>query len=257
MAARALVGLAAAVRMVHRVHGDATALRALALVAAAAGLADGHVLVLGVGERPDRRPALGAHHAHLRGGKAKRDHAAVLGDDLDRGAGGAAHAATLAGLELDVVDDGAGRDRAELHRVAGADVRSGARGDDVADLHARRGEHVGLRAVGVVQQRDVGGPVRVVLDGRDLGGNAVLGPLEVDLAVPALGAAAAMARGDATVGVTATGALLALGQLLVRLRGGELGAVLVRREAAPWAGRFCLANCHQSAYSVEPSKSSI
>ena len=171
---------------------------------------------------------------------------AVLGDDLDRGAGGAAHAAALAGLQLDVVDDGAGRDLAELERVAGADVGAGAGGDRVADLHALRGEDVGLGAVGVVEQRDVGGAVRVVLDRRDLGGHAVLGPLEVDLAVLALGAAAAMARGDATVGVAASGALLALGQLLVRLRGRDLGAVLVGREAATGAGRLCLANRHQS-----------
>ena len=134
VAAGALVGLAAAVRVVDRVHRDAAALRALALVAAAAGLADGDVLMLGVGEGPDRRPALGADHPHLRGGQPQRDHAAVLRDHLDRGAGGAAHAAALAGLELDVVDDGAGRDRAELERVAGADVGAGAGGDRVADL---------------------------------------------------------------------------------------------------------------------------
>jgi hypothetical protein len=49
---------------------------------------------------------------------------------------------------------------------------------------------VALLAVEVVDQRDVGGPVRVVLDRGDLGGDPVLRALEVDLAVQALGPAA-------------------------------------------------------------------
>ena len=43
----------------------AAGLRAAALVAVATGLADLHVLVLGVGEAADGRPALAADHAHL------------------------------------------------------------------------------------------------------------------------------------------------------------------------------------------------
>ena len=60
---------------------------------------------------------------------------------------------------------------------------------------ARRREDVALLAVGVVQQRDVGGAVGVVLDRGDARGHAVLAPLEVDPSVEALGAAAAVARG--------------------------------------------------------------
>src|ERR1700751_3556895 len=66
VAAGRVVGLAAAVRVVDRVHRDAAALRALALVPAATGLADLHVLVLGVGQHADRAAALGADHPHLR-----------------------------------------------------------------------------------------------------------------------------------------------------------------------------------------------
>jgi hypothetical protein len=66
-------------------------------------------------------------------------------------------------------------------------------------------EDVGLRAVEVVQQRDVGRAVGVVLDRGDLRRHAVLTALEVDLAVEALGAAAAVARGLAAVGVAPAG----------------------------------------------------
>src|SRR3982751_690425 len=56
--------LAAAVRVVDRVHGGAARLRAHAHVALAAGLADRDVLMVGVADHAHRRPALRAHLAH-------------------------------------------------------------------------------------------------------------------------------------------------------------------------------------------------
>src|SRR3982751_5828828 len=107
MAARSVMGLAAAVGMVDGVHRDATALRTLALVAVASGLADLHVLVLGVGKRSDGRAAVGPDQPHLRRREPQGDHLALLGNQLDRGARGAAELAALAGDQLDVMDDGA------------------------------------------------------------------------------------------------------------------------------------------------------
>src|SRR5215467_72852 len=159
-----VVRLAAAVRVVDRVHRDAAGLRALALVAAAAGLPHLEILVLGVGEDADGGATVGANQPHLRGGQAQGDHLPLLRDQLDRGAGGAAELATLAGDQLDVVDDRAGRHLAQRHRVAGFDVGLGARVDHVADFQRRRGEDVALGAVGVVEQGDVAGAVGVVLD---------------------------------------------------------------------------------------------
>src|SRR5215207_11285378 len=63
--------LAAAVRVVHRVHGGAARLRAHAHVALAAGLADGDVLVVGVADRPDRRAAVRAHEPHRARGQVQ------------------------------------------------------------------------------------------------------------------------------------------------------------------------------------------
>src|SRR3954469_6279474 len=64
--------LAAAVRVVDRIHGRAARLRADAHVALAAGLADRHVLMVGVADDADRRPALRTHLAHLARGQAER-----------------------------------------------------------------------------------------------------------------------------------------------------------------------------------------
>jgi hypothetical protein len=108
------------------------------------------------------------------------------------------------------VDRGTDRDVAQRQRVARLDVGTRARLDRVADPQAGRGDDVGLLAVGVVQQRDPGGPVRVVLDRGDLGRDAVLDAPEVDDPVALLVPAALVPGGDAPVRVAA--ALLGAGR---------------------------------------------
>src|ERR671916_311624 len=146
-------------------HQNITAgLRPHAHVALAAGLAHGDVLVVGVADRADGRAALGADHAHLAGRQAQGRVVALLRHQLHAGAGRARELAAAPRLELDVVDHGADRHVRQRQRVADRDVGVRAGLDDHAGAQPVRREDVGLRAVGVVQQRDVGRPVRVVLD---------------------------------------------------------------------------------------------
>src|SRR4051794_11872814 len=248
--------LAAAVRVVDGIHRNTSALWALALVTVAAGLADLDVLVLGVRDRSHSRAALTPDHPDLGRGQPQADHRALLRHDLDGRARGAAELAALAGDQLDVVHDGSGRDSGQRKRVARRDVGA-LPGDHLgADAQALRGQDVALLAVGVVEQRDARGAVGVVLDRGDAGGNPVLGALEVDLAVATLGSAAAMARGDAALGVAAAGRGLALGEALRRLRPAELLTHRVGAEAPAGAGRFCLSVCHQPS-TAAPSNSSM
>src|SRR5207302_4902034 len=86
------------------------------------------------------------------------------------------------------------RDVAERQRVAGTDLRALAALQHVADLHPGRGDDVALLAVEVVEQRDAGVAVGVVLDGGHLGRHAVLAALEVDDAVTLLVAATSVPR---------------------------------------------------------------
>src|SRR5439155_290489 len=71
MAAALRLALAAAVRMVDRVHRRAAHRRALAAPAAAAGLAAGDVLVVDVADLADGRPARQRNAAHLARGQAQ------------------------------------------------------------------------------------------------------------------------------------------------------------------------------------------
>src|SRR5438067_2012033 len=122
--------------------------------------------------------------------------------------------------------------------------RALARADRHSDGQALGRENVALLAVEVVQQGDVGGAVGVVLDRRHLRRDAVLAPLEVDAAVGALGAAAAVARGLAPVGVSPAALREPFGEALLGARARQLGEVRVGDEAPAGASGLWLADRH-------------
>ena len=135
---------------------------------------------------------------------------------LDAGRAGQLGAA--AGPQLHGVDHGAGGDVAQRQVVAGLDVGVGARLHHVALRKPLRRNDVALLAVEVVQQRDVRGAVRVVLDVRDLGVDAVLVvATEVDHAVGALVATTLVPGGDPAVRVAAALAVQRANQRLLRM----------------------------------------
>src|SRR6266545_5282613 len=194
-ATRALA-LAAAQRMIDGVHRHAADSGAAAQPAALARLADRQQLVLGVADFADRGEALATHHPHLGRTEPQGDEVAFLRDDLGARSGAAADLPALPDLQLHIVHRGAERDLEQRHRVAGADVRAGPRDDAVAHVQSLGREDVALLAVGVVQQRDAGRPVRVVLDGRDLRRDHKLLAAEVDAPVLPLVATAHIPAGD-------------------------------------------------------------
>ena len=93
---------------------------------------------------------------------------------LRRATGGADDLTALARLELDVVDQGANRDVGDGQAIASANLGARSGHQRVADLEVDRCQDVALLSVGIVKQRQTRGAVRVVLDGRHDGRNAVL-----------------------------------------------------------------------------------
>ena len=178
----------------------------------------------------------------------------ILRDELHRRAGGARHAATLTWLELDRMDEGAGRNVGQRQSVPGLDVGLRARLDDRADANSRGSENVGLGAVCVVEERDPGRPVGVVLDRGHLRGNPILRALEVDRPKAPLVAAALVARRDAAVVVAAALLRQRLEERLLRHGLRDVVESRDRHEAAPRARRLVLLQSHQT---LAPSKISI
>src|SRR4051812_10241011 len=210
--------LAAAVRMVDRVHGHAAIVRAPTLPAHPAGLAVIDVLMVRVGNGPDRRHALGADLANLARAQTDLAPVAVTADQLRERPGRARDLAAGTGLELDIVDDRADRHALQRRRVAGLHVDAVARDHLVAGLQPLRRQDVGLLAVLVLDERDERRPVRVVLEPLDGGDHAPLGTaLEVDQPVGALVATAAEPGRRPAQVVAPARAVQTLGQLLDRL----------------------------------------
>src|SRR5438132_6445945 len=239
------LAFAAAERVVDRVHRDTARLRAPALPTVAAGLADRDQAGLAVADRTDRRTTVDRHAPHLGRGQPERREHAFLGDELDRRSRAAAQLGAAARLELDVVHRGADWDVAQRQGVADVDLAALAALHHGADLEPLRGDDVALLAVEVVQERKPRVAVRVVLDRRDLGGNAVLVPTEVDDAVPLLVPATTVTRGHPTVRVAAAGLRLRLGQRLLGLGLGDLDEVGRRQEPAARTRRLAFADRHR------------
>src|SRR5207253_2544755 len=141
------LALAAAERVVDRVHGDAACLRLHALPPVATGLADLDELGLAVADLADRGAAVDRHATHLGARQAQRGVVALLGHELHARAGAARHLAAGTRLDLDVVHRGADRDVAHRQRVADSDVRALPVLQLVADLDVARGDDVALLAV--------------------------------------------------------------------------------------------------------------
>ena len=203
------------------------------------------VHVVGVGDGADGCHALGAHAARLAGVEAHDRPARVAADELAVGAGRARDLAAAAGLELDVVHDGADRQGGELHGVAGLHVGLDAGDDHVAHAQALRRQDVGLRVVLVLDERDEGGAVGIVLQPLDLARDVVLGAAEIDLAVDLLVAAADVARGDAAEVVAAARLGLALGQHLDRRALPQVAAIHQHQLTQARRGRTEGSQCHR------------
>src|SRR5207248_11646556 len=160
--ARALA-FTAAERVVDRVHGHATNRGPLALPPVAACLAELDVALLGVADLTHGGPAARVHPADLSRGHPELGVPGFLREQLHAGPGRPGDLGAAAGPQLDGMHHGAGGDVEQRQAVPRANVGNGAVLHTVALPQALRAQDVTLVAVGVVQQRDPRGAVRVVL----------------------------------------------------------------------------------------------
>src|SRR5690606_21128789 len=217
------LGLAAAVRVVHRVQGGAADGGLDAAPTVGAGLAQLLQAVLVIADFADGGPALGRNLAHLTRTQAQGRVTLFAGNQLHRSAGGACDLRTLARLELDAMHRRADRDIAQRQGVAGLDRGVGAGDHLVAGLQPLGRDDVAALAVGIAQQGDVRGAVRVVFDPLHTRHDPFLVALEVDQAVVLLVATTHVPGGDAAVVVAAAGLALLFNQRRVRRTLVQLG----------------------------------
>src|SRR5215472_14646984 len=208
------LALAATVRVIDRIHGESAHRRADAAPALRSRLAVAAQVVLVVPHLADRGAAVDVHLARLARLQAHVGVDPLARGEGDRAAGAPGELAAATGLQLHVVNDRADRDVPQRHGVARLDRRIGARAHLVAGLRALGRENVAPLAVRVLDEGDVAGAVRVVLEPLDDARQPVLVALEVDDAVLLTRAAAVVAGGDAPEVVAAAGLRLVRGQRL-------------------------------------------
>src|SRR5476651_2695348 len=191
--------------MVDRVHHHTANGRANTQPALRASLAELLQAVLAVADFADRGAAIDRDATHLAGAQTQRGVTRLASHQLNRGASAAGDLRALAGTQFDAVNGATHRDAAQLQAVASLDRRFVARDQTVAHRHALRRDDVTALAIGVAQQRDVRGAVRIIFNALDAGGNAFLVTLEVDDAVMLLVTAATLTHGDAAMMVATAG----------------------------------------------------
>src|SRR5512140_2673215 len=129
------------------------------------------------------------------------------------------------------MNERANRDVREGQAVARADFRCGARNQRVTNADVERRDDVALLAICIMQEGQARRAVRVILDRGDLGRNAKLLALEIDLADKTAIATAAMPDGHAAIGVASTMAAERNGQCALGGRLGDLFKGVARHPA--------------------------
>ena len=167
------LALAAAVRVIAGVHNRTADSGTETFVAGLTGFAELDCVVLNVADLTDCRLAIKADLSYLTGGKTDEAHAVFLGNELCCGTGGTNELAALAGVKLDVVDNGTDGDVCNGQSVAGLDIGIGAAVNGVAGVKSDRSDNVALLAGFSLKQCDISGTVGVVFDADDLGGSLV------------------------------------------------------------------------------------
>src|SRR5690606_20367356 len=135
---------------------------------------------------------------------------------------------------------------AQRHRIADPHVGAGTRDYGVTLRESPGMQDVALLAVGIHQQGDARGAVRIVFDLGHTGRNPELVALEIDSPVLLLVAATAVADGDMALVVAAAAALLRLQQALLGSRAGDFLEARHRLEPGGRRHGTELSNCHVS-----------
>src|SRR5690606_21460781 len=192
-------------RVINRVHGHATYGRTDTLPALGASLAQRTQAVLVVRDFAQGRTALSQYYTHFAGAQTHGHVGAFTGYQLSRSTSGTRDLSTLARLQLDTMHGRTHRNIAQRQAIAGPARPVSTGKQPIARHHALGRNDVATLTVGILQQRDVRGTVRVIFDALNDGWNAILVATKVDQTVMLLVTTADVAGGDATVVVTTTG----------------------------------------------------
>ena len=197
-------------RVIHRVHSNATNRRTNTAPTLSTGLAEFAQAILFIADRTDRGAAFNENAAHFTGTQTDLSVFAFTSNQLTERTGSTNELSTLTRKQFDAVNRRTHGNVAQRKRITSLDRGFRTVKDFLADRHALRGNDVAAFAVGVKHESDIGGTVRIVFNAFNAGGDTVLITLEVDDAIGTLGTTTLMTAGDVTIVIAAAAAILLL-----------------------------------------------
>ena len=151
------------------------------------------------------------------GGQTQQSVVAFLSHQLSTGASATSHLAALTNFHFHIVHGGAQRNVLQRQAVTSLDICISTAYYGIANLQIQGSDDVTFFAVCIVDQSDASVTVRIVFNGSNLSGDAVLVAFEVNDTILSLMAAALMANSHLTSVVTASMFVELLDQRAVRL----------------------------------------
>ena len=217
-----LTAFTTAHRVVDGVHHNAAVARTTTEVTVATSLTTDFEVVLGVADDTYSGAAGLKNHAHFAAGHLDDSVLVVARHELCVGTCRTDHLGTLAGTELNVVDERTERNLGEQKGIADFGGNTGTGHDGLTNLEALGTEDIALLAISIADEGDTGATVGVVLDSFYNSGNTVFVALEVNKAIELFVATADIAHGHLTLVVAATAFAFAVDKALFRLGSGDV-----------------------------------
>ena len=156
-----------------------------------AHLADGGITILK--DQPD-----------LAGRKFDMGILSFLGHQLAGGSCASNNLPPFSHLQLDIVNQCAGRDISKGQGVAGFDIRCRTGNHLLAHLELRRGEDVSLLPVGIVKQGNPSRSIRIVFDGGDFRRDLPFVSFEINHSIFSFVTSSPMPCGDSSIAVSSS-----------------------------------------------------
>jgi len=137
--------------MINRVHGLAPDVRSSAHVPFSTGLAKFDILMVGITQTTDGRPALFANHPHFPARQYDSDPITFLGQDSRYAAGASDQLSSLARAHLDIMNLKPRRDACQRHGVARLGLTRIAAFHQITNLYPERTENIPFLPVRIMQ----------------------------------------------------------------------------------------------------------
>jgi hypothetical protein len=207
----------AAKGMSDRIHRIAAHMGSATHMSLPPGLTDTYVLVIGVTEPAECRPAFLAKHPHFATRQNDGDPITLFCHDSRSVSGAPYELSALSGRHLYIMNLQSGGYRFQRHRITNLGLTTGTASYPAPHSYTLRSQYVPFFTVGVVQQGYKAISVRVVLNCCHLCGDAIFVTLEVNNTVNSSCPAASEPGSSDAVMVSAAALLYPLAKRLLRL----------------------------------------